>query len=116
MSERDQKLYLTDIVESINAIQSFVVNCDFTRFCNDRKTFSATIRELEIIDEAISNVSDEIKAQHPDVLWREIRSFRNMITHEYFGIDSRIVWDIIQNELELLLNQINKILASLTSS
>ncbi len=70
MSERNQELYLTDIIESINAVQSFVVDCDFSHFCNDRKTFSATIRELEIIGEAINNVSDEIKIQYPEVLWR----------------------------------------------
>jgi len=113
MSERSQKLFLMDILESIDAITSFVDGCNFEFFCADRKTFSATIRELEIIGEAIRNISDEIKLQYPDVLWQEIRSFRNKITHEYFGVDVRIVWDIVQNELELLKQQINIILKSL---
>lgn len=103
-----------DILESIDAISSFVEGCSFEYFCADRKTFSATIRELEIIGEAIRNISDEIKAQYPEVLWHEIRSFRNKITHEYFGVDGRIVWDIVQNELELLKHQISAILESLT--
>lgn len=113
MSERSQELFLLDIIESVDAIHSFVNGFDFSFFCNDRKTFSATIRELEIIGEAIGNISDEIKARYPDVLWREIRSFRNKITHEYFGVDARIVWDIIQNELEPLKDQINTILGAL---
>ena len=114
MSERSQRLFLMDILESIDAITSFVEGCSFEFFCTDRKTFSATIRELEIIGEAIRNISDEIKTQYPDVLWQEIRSFRNKITHEYFGVDGRIVWDIVQNELELLKQQISTILESLT--
>lgn len=114
MSERSQRLFLMDILESIDAISSFVEGCSFEYFCADRKTFSATIRELEIIGEAIRNISDEIKAQYPEVLWHEIRSFRNKITHEYFGVDGRIVWDIVQNELELLKHQISAILESLT--
>src|ERR1035437_9886727 len=99
MSEQSQELFLSDILESIDAIQLFVTNCDYDYFCGDRKTFSATIRELEIIGETIKNISDDIKAQYPEVLWQEIKSFRNKITHEYFGVDARIVWDIVQNEL-----------------
>lgn len=113
MSERSQKLFLLDIVESVDAIHEFVEGFSFDSFVADRKTYSATIRELEIIGEAIRNISDEIKAVYPDVLWHEIRSFRNKITHEYFGVDNRIVWDIINNELDLLKCQIKEILVSL---
>ena len=115
MSDRSQELFLSDIIESIEAIKSFVIGFDIASFEADRKTYSATIRELEIIGEAIKNISDEIKLQYPDVLWQEIRSFRNKITHEYFGVSVRIVWDIVQNELELLDNQIHQILASLSA-
>lgn len=113
MSERSQELFLSDILESIDAIQSYLTGSDFDYFRTDRKTFSATIRELEIIGEAIRNISDDIKAQYPEVLWQEIRSFRNKITHEYFGVDVNIVWDIVQNELELLKVQTSDILESL---
>jgi len=97
MSDRSQKLYLADIVESIEAIESFVVEMDFNTFAGDSKTFAATVRELEIIGEAVRNISDEIKTRYPDVLWQEIRALRNMISHEYFGIDVKIVWDIVQH-------------------
>jgi uncharacterized protein with HEPN domain len=114
MSERSQELFLADILESIDALESFIDGCDFNFFCSDRKTFSATIRELEIIGEAIKNISDEIKSRYPEVLWQEIRSFRNKITHEYFGVDVHIVWDVVQNELVPLRAQINIILQSLS--
>ena len=113
MFERSQELFLSDILESIDAIITYVAGVDFDYFCSDRKTFSATIRELEIIGEAIRNISDDIKTQYPEVLWQEIRSFRNKITHEYFGVDARIVWDIVQNELGPLTSQISSILVSL---
>jgi uncharacterized protein with HEPN domain len=115
MSDRSQELFLSDIIESIDAINSFVVGFDIASFEADRKTYSATVRELEIIGEAIRNISDDIKLQYPEVLWQEIRSFRNKIAHEYFGVDVRIVWDIVQNELELLDNQIHQILASMSA-
>lgn len=115
MSERSQELFLADIIDSIDAIHSFVEGYTYESFVSERKTFSATIRELEIIGEAIRNINDEIKAAYPDVLWQEIRSFRNKISHEYFGVDGRIVWDVVVNELDLLKSQIKAILGSLTS-
>jgi uncharacterized protein with HEPN domain len=105
MSDRSQKLYLEDIVEPIEEIESFVVDMDLKTFAGDRKTFAATVRELEIIGEAVRNISDEIKTRYPNVLWQEIRAFRNMITHEYFGIDVKIVWDVVRNELGTLKQQ-----------
>jgi uncharacterized protein with HEPN domain len=65
MSERGQRLYLADIVESIKAIESFVAGMDRDAFAADRKTVSATIRELEIIGEAVKNVSDTINHSIP---------------------------------------------------
>ncbi len=82
-------------------------------FINDRKTYSATIRELEIIGEAVSKLSDELKEQYPNVLWQQIKSFRNKLVHEYFGIDSVIVWDVVKNELPMLKSQIVDILRNL---
>ena len=116
MSDRSQKLYLADIVESIDAIESFVVGMDLKTFALDRKTFAATVRELEIIGEAVRNISDDIKVRYPDVLWQEIRAFRNMITHEYFGVDVKIVWDVVQNELGALKQQVNRILSEIETS
>ena len=113
MSDRNQKLYLADIVESIEAIEAFIVEMDLKTFAGDRKTFAATVRELEIIGEAVRNISDEIKTRYPDVLWQEIRAFRNMISHEYFGIDVKIVWDVVQHELGTLKQQAKRILEEL---
>lgn len=107
--KRDESLFLDDILDSILAIESFVSGFAFEQFVQDRKTFSATIRELEVIGEAVNSISEETKGQYPEVLWLEIRSFRNKIVHEYFGVNARIVWDLLTNELPILKKQVEKI-------
>ena len=99
MSERDPALFIADILESIDAIEDFVTGCNYESFFADRKTYSATLREFIVIGEAISNIPDEMKDQFPDISWRIIKDFRNFIVHEYFGIDSSIVWDAVKLEL-----------------
>jgi len=68
-SQRDERLFIVDINDSIQAIESFVEGMTREDFQNDRKTFSATIRELEIIGEAVNNISDELKQKYSHVLW-----------------------------------------------
>jgi len=99
MSERDPALFIADILESIDAIEDFVTGCNYESFFTDRKTYSATLREFIVIGEAISNIPDEMKDRFPDISWRIIKDFRNFIVHEYFGIDSSIVWDAVKLEL-----------------
>ncbi len=101
------RLYLEDIVSSIDAIDTYIKEITFIEFVNDRKTQSATIRELEIIGEAVSKLSDNIKDKTPEVHWRDIKDLRNLLIHEYFGVDLEIIWDIIKNDIPILRNVIN---------
>jgi uncharacterized protein with HEPN domain len=114
MSNRDIRLFVADIIESIDAINDFTNGCDYTSFVSDRKTYSATLREFIVIGEAIAHIPEEIKADYPDVAWRLIKDFKNFIVHEYFGIDSEIVWDAVEKELPLLLTEVTKLQAKLT--
>ena len=111
MSERNSLLYLRDMLESIAAIESFLSGVDRDSFALDRKTYSATIRELEIIGEASSNVPEMIQNLNPDVPWRVLKDFRNVLAHHYFGVNVDIVWDIVQNKLPELKGQIEEIIA-----
>ena len=106
MSDRDNLLYLKDILDSIDAIQSFINGISFEYFINDRKTFSATIRELEIIGEASGRISIEVKQQYGDIPWRTMKDFRNVLAHHYFGINANIVWDVIVHKLPEIHGQI----------
>lgn len=107
MSERDVRLYLDDILDSAQAIKTFVDGVDFEHFRTDRKTFSATIREFIVIGEAVGKLMNALVERFPEYDWRAIKDFRNMIVHEYFGVDERIVWDAIQYELDEVMSRLS---------
>jgi uncharacterized protein with HEPN domain len=114
MSEkRNIKLYLKDILDSGNAIMEFTKGLSFEDFIRDRKTFSAVIREFEIIGEAVGRLPEELKSKYPQIEWQDIKDFRNLLAHEYFGVDREIVWKIIHDDLPVLLEVINTILNKL---
>lgn len=104
MSERDFSLYLADILDSGSAIAEFVKDLSFEEFCNDRKTYSAVIREFEIIGEAVGKLPDELKLKRTDVEWQDIKDFRNLLIHEYFGVDLEIVWKVVQDDLPVMIS------------
>ncbi len=103
MSERDFRLYLADILESGKAIQEYTAGYSFHDFSLDRKTYSAVIREFEIIGEAVGKLPEGIKQKHQDVEWQDIKDFRNLLIHEYFGVDLEIIWQVIQSDLPALM-------------
>jgi uncharacterized protein with HEPN domain len=109
MSKRDKRLYIEDILESSAAIKSYVKDLTFDQFMQDRKTYSATIREYIIIGEAVSNLIELLEKEFPDYPWRMVKDFRNFIVHEYFGVDSQIVWDLTTQELDELVEHIKKL-------
>jgi uncharacterized protein with HEPN domain len=111
MSKRGVELYVDDILDSIGAIEEFTNDISYEEFLNDRKTYSATIREYIIIGEAVSQLIEVLEKNHPDYPWRMIKDFRNFIVHEYFGVDPRIVWDLTKlelSELKLKITQTTK--------
>jgi len=110
MSERNYRLYLTEILESGNAILQYTKDISFEKFRNDRKTYSATIREFEIIGEAVGKLPDNLKQKYPRVEWQDIKDFRNLLMHEYFGVDLEIVWKVIQDDLPNLIDIVNIIM------
>ena len=99
---RDYKLYLEDIIESTEKILEYIAGMSFEQFCVDRKTQDAVVRNLEVIGEAARNLPDEIKNNIADIEWKKITSLRNLLAHEYFGINQKIIWDIIQNKVPQL--------------
>lgn len=116
MYERTELQFLQDILESVNAALDFVAGYDLKSFASERKTKSATIRELEIIGEAASRISTTTKEQNPDVPWRLMKDFRNVLSHEYFGVNDEVVWDIVQHKLPALKVKIVQIILHKNSS
>lgn len=70
----------------------------------------ACIRQLQIIGEASNKISKELQELHDTVPWREIIGLRIIVIHKYFGIDENVIWDVIQNDLIPLENQVNEII------
>jgi uncharacterized protein with HEPN domain len=99
---RDYRLYLDDILQAIDRIMLYVQGVDLTGFSADTKTVDAVVRNLEIIGEAARNLPTEIRAKAPEVEWPKIISLRNVLSHEYFGVNTLILWDIVQNKLKPL--------------
>ncbi len=75
--------------------------------------FSACVRQLEIVGEAVNRLSDDLIANNPDVEWRKVTGLRNMLIHEYFGIDDRLIWNIIQRNIPDLKDKVDKIVSTL---
>lgn len=106
---RDCKLYIEDILSAIKKIKSYTKNMPFKGFCKDEKTVDAVIRNFEVIGEAVRQLPLEIRNKHSDIEWKAMINFRNVIIHEYFGIDLEIMWDIIETKLDLLEKKIKNI-------
>ena len=98
---------------AMSRIAEYIEGYDFDRFRKDYKTVDAVIRNFEVIGEAAKNLPDSLKEQNPDVPWDEMYLLRNRVSHEYFGIDYEIIWDVCLNHLPENKMQIQSILESL---
>ena len=112
MSERDIPSLLQDILEAIDNIKTFTHEMTFDDYQSDLKTRHAVERNFSIIGEAVARIDKSFRDQHPSIDWRQVKDFRNIIVHDYFGIDDAIVWDIIQMDLTALENDIRVVLTS----
>ncbi|MDD2702872.1 MAG: DUF86 domain-containing protein [Candidatus Omnitrophica bacterium] len=107
---RDYKLYLDDVLEAAKRIERYAKGMTLAKLKRNTLVFDGIVRNLEIIGEAVKNIPSEIKDKNPEIEWKKIAGLRDILTHEYFGIDIEVVWDIVKNKLPILRNQVNRIL------
>jgi len=97
--KRTNQMYLQDIQTAMGRIADYIEGCNFGQFKKDYKTVDAVLRNFEVIGEASKQLDDELKLKFPDVPWKEMYYLRNRVSHEYFGVDYEIIWDVASNYL-----------------
>ena len=107
---RNNRTYLTHIREAIESIEVYLEGVSYDQFVSSKMTIDAVVRELEIIGEASNNISDQFRRQYSDALWRRMKDMRNFLIHEYFGVNTKVVWDTCKDDLPQLKSFIEKIL------
>lgn len=102
MSNRDDHIFLADIMLAIEKIQRYTAGYDKDRFLADERTIDAVVRNLEIVGEAVRQISDAFKQDHEKIPWHQMAGLRNRIVHDYFGLDLDIIWHVVTNDLPTL--------------
>ncbi len=92
--------FLYHIQESIAAIESYMIT-DKNEFLNNRMLRMAVLHELTIIGEAANKIDDDFKVNHPEVSWRDLTDFRNVLAHHYWAVNMEIVWNVIHDQDKL---------------
>lgn len=92
-------LYLKDIMLSMNRIEEYTEGLNFESFKSNYLIVDAVIRNFEVMGEACKNIPEDFKSKYPKMPWRQMYGLRNIISHEYFGIDYATIWEIIINEI-----------------
>jgi len=113
MSKRKVRLFLADMLESIEKIQRYTAGVNFERFVSDDLLVAAVVRNLEIIGEAARHIPETVRRRYPEVPWKRVVGLRNIVVHEYFAVDLEIVWTIIRENLPALKDDLQKMLTDL---
>lgn len=110
MSKRGDREFLLDIKEAIERIGEYINGMSYDVFLRDTKTQDAVVRNMEIIGEAVKNLSGGLKEKHTDIAWKDIAGMRDKIIHFYFGIRWELVWSVVNDKLPQLLSDIETII------
>ncbi|MBC1196703.1 DUF86 domain-containing protein [Microcystis aeruginosa BLCCF158] len=109
MTQREFRDFLQDILEAICQLEKMTQDLSFEEFSTKIEIFLSAVKLIEIIGEAVKNIPDEVRVNYPNIPWKNIAGMRDKLVHEYWAIDEKVVWKVIQNNLP----QLKKIIISI---
>lgn len=111
MPSRDWKFRIEDIVEAIDDISRLIGCLTYDDLCANTTIVKAILYNMAVIGEAARRIPSDIRMLHPEIPWREMADMRNVVIHEYFGVDLQIIWETIQCDLPALAPLLRRIAA-----
>lgn len=112
---RDMRLYIEDILNSITKIQQYTQTIDEQDFLDNTQIQDAVLRRLEIIGEAVKNIPQSFRDKYPRIPWKNIAGLRDILIHEYFGVNLRRAWKVAKEDILDLKQELAKVRKDLNS-
>jgi uncharacterized protein with HEPN domain len=103
---KNVKIFLEHILDAINLIEDYIKDKKKSDFLESKQLQDSVIRRIEIIGEAIKNIPSDFKGTHENIPWKEITGMRDILIHQYFGVDLELTWEVIKTDLPKLKKQI----------
>lgn len=107
--KKDPQVYLNHILDSIKSVEEYTKGLTEEEFYGSPEKQDAIIRRIEIIGEAVRNLTEEFRQQYSEVVWKKIVGTRDKLIHEYFDVDLELIWEVVQKDLPPLKENILKI-------
>jgi len=107
--KKDPKIFIEHILESITRIEEYTKQVTKDQFLGSTQIQDAVIRRIEVIGETVKNLPDDIKKNNPNIPWRKIAGMRDLLIHEYFGVDLDLTWKAVKEDIVALKREILKV-------
>jgi uncharacterized protein with HEPN domain len=103
--------YLDDILTAVADVEVFIGDINYDTFVLDKKTVNAVIRSLEVLGEATKRIPTSFRQKHPEIPWNKMAGMRDVLIHDYMGVDLKTVWKVAQERLPELKSLLEKLIS-----
>lgn len=107
--KKDPSIFIGHILDSICDIENYTTDLNKSDFSKSKMAQDAIVRRIEIIGEAVKNLPNDFKAEHKGIPWKDVAGMRDILVHEYFGVNINVVWRTVKEDIPLLKKQILKL-------